>query len=75
MEMSKANGGKMENSNRVKDGNRKLALEEAEVHKILKDYYEDLYDIDTQEQAAVNLYGTGGTRRDYFRQVNYKNRD
>ena len=69
MEMSKVNGGKMENSNRVKDGNRKLALEEAKVHNIWK----DLYDIDTQEQAAVNLYGSHGIRREYFREVNYEN--
>ena len=30
-EVSKVNGGKMENSNRIKDGNRRLALEEVEV--------------------------------------------
>ena len=31
--MSKANGGKMENSNRIKNGNGRLVLEEAEVQK------------------------------------------
>ena len=30
-EVSKANGGKVENSNRIKDGNGVLVLEEAEV--------------------------------------------
>ena len=30
-EVSKANGGKVKNSNRIKDGNGRLALEEAEV--------------------------------------------
>ena len=34
----------MENSNRIKDGNGRLVLEEA---KIWKEYYEDLYNIDT----------------------------
>ena len=30
-EVSKANGGNVENSNRIKDGNGRLVLEEAEV--------------------------------------------
>ena len=30
-EVSKANGGKVENFNRIKDGNGKLVLEEAEI--------------------------------------------
>ena len=46
-EASKANGQKVENSNRIKDGNGRLVLEEAEVRRIWKEYYEDLYDIDT----------------------------
>ena len=31
----------MENSNRIKDKNGRLALEEAEVRRIGKEYYED----------------------------------
>ena len=41
-EMSKANGGKVENSKRIKDGNGRLVLEETEVRRIWKEYYEDL---------------------------------
>ena len=33
-EMSKANGGKVENSKRIKDGSGRLALEEAEVRRL-----------------------------------------
>ena len=49
MKASKANGGKVENSNRIKDVNGRLVLEEAEVRRIWKEYYEDLCNIDTQE--------------------------
>ena len=34
-DVSKANGRKVENSNRIKDGNGKLALEEVEVRRII----------------------------------------
>ena len=45
-----------------------MALEEAEVRKIWKEYYEDLYNIDSQEQVAVPLRGLNGERRsNYFR--------
>ena len=56
-EMSKANGGKVESSNRIKDGNGRLVLEEAEVQRIWKEYYEDLYNTDTQEHVAVHMCG------------------
>ena len=52
-EVSKLNGGKLENSNKIKDGNGRLILEEVEVWRIWKEYYEDLYKIDIQEQVAV----------------------
>ena len=45
--MNKPNGGIGENSNRIKDGNWRLVLDEAEVRRIWKEYYEDLYNIDT----------------------------
>ena len=65
--MSKANGEKGENSNRIKDGNRRLVLEEAEVRRIWKEYYEDLYNIDIQEQVAIHMCGFNGIRRgNYF---------
>ena len=56
-EVSKENGRKVENSNRIKDGNGRLVLEEAEVRRIWKEYYEDLYNIDTPEQVAVHMCG------------------
>ena len=33
-EVSKVNGGKVENSNRIKDGNERLALVESDVQRI-----------------------------------------
>ena len=36
-EVSKVNGGKVENCNRIKDGNGRLTLEEAEVRRIWKE--------------------------------------
>ena len=53
--MSKAKGGKMENCSRIKDGNEKLRLEKFEVRRIWKEYFEDLYNIDTQEQVSVHM--------------------
>ena len=48
-EVSKENGGKVKISERIKDENDWLALEKPEVRMIWKEYYEDLYNIDTQE--------------------------
>ena len=45
---------------RVKDGNGRLEQVEDEVRKICKDYFEDLYNIDTQEQVVVHMCGFGG---------------
>ena len=40
---------------------------EAEVRRIWKEYYENLYNINTQEQVAVHLCGFDGVRRgNYF---------
>ena len=42
-------------------------MEEAEVGRIWKEYYENLYNIDTREQVAAHIYGFGGVRRgNYF---------
>ena len=57
----------MENCSRIKDGNWRLVLEEAEVQRIWKDYFEDLYNIDTQEQVSVHMCGFDGVwRGNYF---------
>ena len=47
--VGQGNGGNVENSNRIKDENGRLAVEETEMRRILKEYYEDLYIIDTKE--------------------------
>ena len=52
----------MENSNRIKGGNGRLVLEKAEVRRIWKQHYEDLYNLDTQEQVAVHMYGFDGVQ-------------
>ena len=44
-------------------------MEEAEVRMIWNEYYEDLYNIDTQEQVAVHMRGFDGVRRgNYFQE-------
>ena len=40
---------KEESFSRIKDGNRRLELGEEEVRRISKVYFEDLYNIETQE--------------------------
>ena len=66
--VNKANAVKVENSDRIKDGNGKLAPEESEMQRILKECYEDLYNIGTQELVAFHLCGFDGVRRsNYFR--------
>ena len=40
----------MERCSRVKDGNGRVAQGEDAVKKIWKEYFEDLYNIDTHEQ-------------------------
>ena len=50
-EVSNAKGGKVENCSRIKNGNGRLAVEEVEMRKIWKEYFEDLYNIDTQEHV------------------------
>ena len=66
-EMSNAKGEKAESCSRIKNGNRRLAQGEDEVRKIWKEYFEDLYNIDTQEQFAVDMCGFDGIGRgNYF---------
>ena len=47
------NGWKVENCNRTKNRNGKLTLGKDEAQRIWKYYFEDLYDIDIQEQVAA----------------------
>ena len=52
--MSNAKGGKVESCSRIKDGNGRLAQGEEEFRIIWKEYFEDLYNIDTQEQVTTS---------------------
>ena len=54
---SKAYGGKMDSCSRKKDEYGRLAPGEVKVQRIWKEYFEDLYNIDTQEQVAVHMHG------------------
>ena len=62
-EVSNAKGGKVESCSRVKDGNGRVAQGEDETRKIWKEYFEDLYNIYTQEEIAVPMCGFDGIRR------------
>ena len=63
MEGVKENVGKVKSCSRIKDRNRRLALEDDEVQRIWKDYFQDLYNINTQEQVAVQMFGFDGVDR------------
>ena len=56
-EVSNAKGRKVESCSRIKDGNRRLAQGEDEVRRIWKKYFQDLYNINTEEQFAVQMCG------------------
>ena len=65
--MSNEKGGKVESCNRIKDGKGRLVQGEDEVRRICKEYCEDLYNIDNQEQVAVHICGFDKNRRgNYF---------
>ena len=53
--MSNAKGGKRESCRRIKDGNGRLAQGEEEARKIWKRYFEDLYNIDSQQEVEVDI--------------------
>ena len=64
-EVSNAEGGKLQ---QIKDGNVRLAQGDDEARKIWKEYFEDLYNINTQEEVAVHVRGFDGIQRgNYFR--------
>ena len=53
----------MESCSRITDGNGRLEQGEDEVPSIWKEYFQDLYNTDTQEQVAVHVCGFDGVRR------------
>ena len=57
----------MKSSSRTKDKKGKLAHGEDELRKIWKELFQDLYNIDTQEEVAVPMCGFDRIRRgNYF---------
>ena len=57
----------MENCSRIKDVTKRLAQVEEEVRRIWKEYFEDLYNVDTQDQVAVHMCDFDGIRKgNYF---------
>ena len=67
-EVINVKGGKVDSCSRIKNGNGRLAQGEEEVRRIWKEYFEDLYNIDTQKEVAVHMCGFDGIRRgNYFR--------
>ena len=66
-EVSNTKRGKVESCSRIKDGNGRLAQGEDEVRRIWKEYFEDLYNIDTQDQVTVHMCGFDRIQRgNYF---------
>ena len=52
-QVSNAKGEKTESCSIIKDGNGRLGQGEEKVRRIWKEYFEELYNIDTQEQVVV----------------------
>ena len=51
-EVSNTIGGKVEGCSRIKEGKGRLAVEEVEVRRIWKEYFEDLYNIHYSSQLT-----------------------
>ena len=56
----------MESCSRIKYENGRLAQGEDKVRRIWKEYFEDLYSIDTWEQVVIHMYGFDGIQRSYY---------
>ena len=54
-EVSKSNVGKLDSCTKIKEGKGRLALGGVQVRRIWKYYFEDLYNVDNQEQVAVHM--------------------
>ena len=52
-DVGKRNMVKVESFRRIKDGTGMLVVREDEIRNILKDYFENLYNTDPQEQALM----------------------
>ena len=56
-------GRKVESCSRIKDRNGKLVQGKDEVRRIWREYFEDLYNINNQEQVPVHMCGFDGIQR------------
>ena len=65
-EVSNAKRGKVKSCSRIKDGNGRMTLVAFEVWRIWEEYFEDLYNIDTQEQVVVYMCLCWGSGRELF---------
>ena len=66
-EVSNVKGEKVESCSRIKNGNWRLAQGEDKVRKIWKEYFEDLNNMDTQEEVAIHMCGFDEIQRsNYF---------
>ena len=52
--------GKVESCSRIKDGNERLAQGKHEAQRTWKEYFKDMYNIDTKEQVAVHMCSFNG---------------
>ena len=52
----KVNGGKGESYSRIYNRDGRMSLEDDKVQRIWKDYFEDLYNIGTQEEGSVYIW-------------------
>ena len=65
-EVNNVKGRKVASFSIIMDRNRRSAQGEDGVQRIWKEYFEQLYNIDTQVQVAVQMCGFDGIRRDNY---------
>ena len=65
-EVLKGNDRRVKNCIKIKDRTRKFTVEEHDVWKTWKEYFEDQYDVKTEEQAVTNMWGFYGARNDNY---------
>ena len=63
-EVGKVDDGNVENCNIIKDRTESLAVGEIDVRKIQNEYFEDMYNVDTEEWNLVNICGFDCDGRD-----------
>ena len=51
-------GEKLNHYSRLKDGIGRMVVGDNDVRKILKEYFEDLYNVATEVRVTLNIYGS-----------------